>query len=336
MKSSRFSILSFLLLILGTMQPGGFAPLYAQINTNVSRSQTQNKPTGNDLDGLRQKGFGFLKTGNWEQANAVFERILAETPNDYLSLYGSGLALFNLRRVSEADANVRRAIDILSGNNANDAVLADSLVLSAVISATQNKNGAAIEKLEKAVKLAPENFDANFSLGRAYFGNGDFVNSAKFFARSAEIQPKNLQAKFFLATTLERAGNLQEALKQYRAVVKLDENYAEGNLGLGVLLINLEGDKSAEGLKALQKAISINGNLYEARLALGKTLVKLNRSEEAVEHLKKAAELVPNNPEPHYQLALAYRKIGKKAEAEAETEIVKKIHETRRGVSDNQ
>ena len=46
---------------------------------------------------------------------------------------------------------------------------------------------------------------------------------------------------------------------------------------------------------------------------------------------KRAAELAPTNPEPHYQLALAYRRLGLNDKAVAETAIVKRIHETRRG-----
>ncbi|NJM54247.1 MAG: tetratricopeptide repeat protein, partial [Blastocatellia bacterium] len=112
---------------------------------------------------------------------------------------------------------------------------------------------------------------------------------------------------------------------------ELSPNNADGNLGLGVLLIKTEGDKSAKGLAALQKAVSLNPNLYEAQITLGKTLIRLNRASESIEPLQKAAKLAPNNPEPHFQLAIAYRKLGKKAEAEAENAIVKKIHESRRG-----
>lgn len=308
----------------------------AQDNGNISQNKTPNSILKDDFKLLKQKGYSFLQTGKWSEAANIFARVLTKVPDDYVSLYGNGLALFNLGEITEADGNISKAIDILSENNANDAVLADSLVLSAVISAARKNDGKAIEKLLKAVEIAPENFDANLTLGRAYFGNGNIISAVRFFRQAAVIQPNNLQAKFFLATALERNGDLQKALEQYRQVVKLNPNYAEGNLGLGVLLINLEGEKSVAGLNALQKAVSINGNLYEARITLGKTLVKLDQSERAVEHLQKAAELAPNNPEPHYQLALAYRKTGKKTEAAAEMKIVKKIHEARRGVSDNQ
>jgi Flp pilus assembly protein TadD len=46
--------------------------------------------------------------------------------------------------------------------------------------------------------------------------------------------------------------------------------------------------------------------------------------------LKRAVELSPDNPEPHYQLAIAYGRLGKRQEAEAESAVVKQIHQSRR------
>jgi Flp pilus assembly protein TadD len=294
--------------------------------------QTDNLKQQN-LDEIRKKGFAFLQTGDWESASLTFENALNIAPKDSLSLYGKSLALFNLKQFPEAEARLADVFEVLSKTKENNQILADSMVLSAVISAVQNKNSLAIEMLEKAVKIVPTHFDANFSLGRAYFGNGEIEKSVTAFRRAVSIQPSNIKARFFLATALERAENQSDALKEYRVILQLNSNNAEGNLGLGVLLLKIEGDKSVEGLNALQKAIALNNNLYEGQIVLGKTLVRLNRATEAIEHLQKAAELAPNNPEPHFQLAIAYRKLGKKAEADAETEIVKKIHESRRGVS---
>lgn len=287
------------------------------------------------LDELRKQGFAFLQAGNWADAGRIFEQVLIEAKNDALAFYGNALALFNLQKSAAARENIDSAIAILQQTRENDRLLADSMVLSAVIYANGNKNEQAIMELRRATELVPDHFDANLSLGRAYFGNGDIVAAVKTFRRAVTIQPGNLRARFFLATALERSGASAEALKEYRAVVRLNPDYAEGNLGLGVLLLKLEGDSSAEGVQALQRAIALNGNLYEARINLGKTLIRLDRPAEAVEHLQRAAELDPNNPEPHYQLALAYRKTGKTREAAAEMQIVKKIHEARRGIQKN-
>lgn len=306
----------------------------AQVVPDKIKTVSQDKIDQNDLDKLRKTGFELIQQGKWLEAHLIFEQILTNLPEDTLSLYGDSLSLFNLQRVSEAKRGIEKAIEILYRSKKNQNILADSLVLSSVIYASQKDNPAAIENLLKAVKISPDHFDANFSLGRAYYGDGNTVNAVKSFRQAVKIQPQNLRARFFLATALERTDNPQEALQEYRNILEIEPENADGNLGLGVLLLKLNGD-SVEGLKALQKAIAINENLYEAQITLGKTLVRLKRFEEAVKHLEKAAEINPNVPEPHYQLALAFRKLGKKEEAENQLEIVKKIHEERRGVSDN-
>ncbi|MCA1605779.1 MAG: tetratricopeptide repeat protein, partial [Acidobacteria bacterium] len=86
----------------------------------------------------------------------------------------------------------------------------------------------------------------------------------------------------------------------------------------------------------LKSAVRIDPNLYEAQVTLGRALLTRKLARDSVEYLQRAAELAPNNPEPHYQLALAYRRLGLKAKAAEESAIVKRIHERRRvkGIED--
>ncbi len=286
-----------------------------------------------DSEELRQQAFAFLQIGNWAEATKIFTMILETEPREPLTLYGNSLALFNLQQTETAELNVLTAIEVLEKESTNNPLLADCFVLSAVISAKKKNNSDAVLKLRQAIKIAPNHFDANFSLGRAYFGNNDLDNALMFFRRAVELQPQNFRAIFFLATTAERAGNSDEALKTYREILRLYPNSSDGNLGLGVLLLKMSGEKSEEGLKALQKAVVLNPNQYESRVVLGKTLIALNRFSESVEHLQKAGELVPENPESYYQLAIAYRKSGKKSEADEVLQKVKKIHASRRNAT---
>ena len=301
--------------------------------TNVAHvgAQPSAKQTTQSFDELRKLGLAYLDKKDWASADAVFEKALSLRSDDAQSLYGKALALFNLQQIMAAKQVSDRAISILA-ESSDKTLLVRCLVLSAVISAVQNKSSEAIEKLERAVKLVPTDFDANLSLGRARFGNGDMAAAIAAFRRAVAILPNHVQAKFFLATALERDGQYAEALKQYREIIRLDPNSADGNLGLGVLLIKTEGDNSEEGLAALKKAVALNDRLYEGQITLGKTLIKLDRATDALSHLQKAAELAPNNPEPHFQLSIAYRRLGEREKADAETEIVKRIHESRRGV----
>ena len=312
--------------------------LFAQLPNNLSPiiletiKKFQINATAENLAELRKAGFSLLGEGKFEEAEAVFNQILAKSPNDAFSLYGKAVSLFNTKQLVAAEVEISKANNLFTQQK-NYTSLADGLVLSAVISAVRGDNTAAIEKLKKAVDLVPTHFDANFSLGRALFGSGDLVNAIAAFRVALKQQPQNIKANFFLATSLERNGDTKAALDAYRQLIKLAPNVAEGYLGLGVLLIKTEGATSSEGVQSLQKAVAINPNLYEAQITLGKVFLQQAMPEKALIHLQQAVKLLPDNPEPHYQLLQVFRRLGKKAEAEAELLIIKEIHEKHRGSS---
>lgn len=332
MKFTGKYVLSFFALSI-LFQSGIFAQLP---NGNLSPAETikkfQTRPTAQNLAAVRQVGFALLGENKFDESELVFTEILAKFPADGLSLYGKAVGLFNLKQYSEAE-NAAAKADAIFEKQKNNAALADVLVLSAVISAVTGKNAAAVEKLKKAVALVPTHFDANLSLGRAFFGNGDLTASIAAFRIALKQQPQNVKANFFLASALERSGDTADALDIYRKLIKIAPNLAEGYLGLGVLLVKTDGVNLSEGLENLQQAVKINPNLYEAQITLGKTLLQQNKTEEALIYLQKAVELLPENPEPHYQLLQAFRKLGRKADAAVEQAIIKKIHENHRGSS---
>lgn len=284
---------------------------------------------------MREQAFAELRAGRWAEADRLFNEVADQTSGEPLTLYGRALAKFNLGMVPAAGQLLDKAIPLIAEDGPGKRTLADCLVLSAIISAREGDNGAAVTKLRRAVGVAPEHFDAVFSLARALFGNGDLKGAELYFRKALVLRPDDLRARFFLATALEDLGNYDAALKEYRSIVKADPENVNGNLGLGVLLVKTEGDSSAEGLNALRKVISSSGRNYEARITLGKSLVRKGEFEEAIEHLKVAADIAPDNPEPFYQLALAYRRLGNKEESRKAMERVQQIHQARRGVPDN-
>jgi len=293
-------------------------------------------------------GYALFGAGRFAEAAELFAALVERRPQDASALYGAALATFNSGRAADAEPLARRAVEAArlaakssnaNGTNARthgtDAHApgvrtADALVLLAVVLAVRGDDAGALKSAREAAALAPESFDAQFTLGRALYGAGDAAAAARAFRSAVALRPADAQARFFLATSLEQSGDDEGALAAYRELAAREPRAAEGHLGLGVLLVKRGGADADEGLKELARAIEINPDLYEARVALGRALVARGRAAEAIEHLQRAARLAPGNPEPHYQLSLAYRRLGRKAEAEAESEAVRRIHESRR------
>jgi tetratricopeptide (TPR) repeat protein len=297
--------------------------------------------TDDALTSALSLGYRLIGEGRYAEAAELFGALAARRPGDGAALYGAALATFNLGRTAEAETLARRAVDALlpTGGDARAVGLfahaenmraADALVLLAVVLAVRGDDAGALKAVERAARLAPEHFDAQLALGRALYGAGDDARAARAFRSAVALRPSDARARFFLATALERAGDAEGALAAYRELASGQPRVAEGHLGLGVLLTKRGGADAEEGLKELERALALKPDLYEARVALGRALVVRGRASEAIEHLRRASELAPENPEPHYQLSLAYRRLGRSADAAAESAIVKRIHESRR------
>lgn len=287
-------------------------------------------------------GQQLLLEKRYSEADQLFKSVLEKWSREAPALYGAALANFNLGRTVEAESLVRAAVAVYLGRAGETAVQnpmagvqrergADALVLLAVVLGARGNDSEALKSVERAVSLAPANFDAQFTLGRARYSLGDSAAAVKAFRAALALKPNDARALFFLATALERAGNSDAALNAYRHLIDRQPQAAEGHLGLGVLLIKRGGTQSEQGIQELKNAVRIDPDLYEAQVTLGRALLTRKLPGESVGYLERAAELAPNNPEPHYQLALAYRRLGLNAKAAAESDIVKRIHDRRRG-----
>ncbi len=320
-----------------------------EVDAMIARVQATpaNVPAPPDAIALGQR---LLIEQRYGQAGELFAALLAKWPRQPLALYGAALCAFNLGRPAEAEALVRSAIESYTaevGDGANGPAGqpaglrspspglrmrgADALVLLAVILGARGADTEALKTVERAVVLAPNHFDAQFTRGRAFYGVGDFTAAVKAFREALRIKPDDARTVFFLATALEDDGEIDAALSAYRELIRLRPEAVEGHVGLGALLIKRGGGDTAKGIAELRTAVRIDPNQYEAQVTLGRALLRQKLPAESVEHLRRAAELAPANPEPHYQLALAYRRLGLNDKAVEETAIVKRIHESRRG-----
>jgi tetratricopeptide (TPR) repeat protein len=278
-------------------------------------------------------GHALAAERRFKEALELFDALLSAKPSDRAALYGAALVTFNSGRAAEAVPLARRAVEAALAEGrarGRESDAADALVLLAVVLAVKGDGAGALEASGRALALAPDNFDARLTHGRALYGAGDDAGAVVAFRAAAALRPGDPRPLFFLASALERAGDDAGALAAYRELAAAQPRASEGHLGLGALLVKRGGAEAEEGIKALARAVEIDPDLYEARVTLGRALVARGRAAEAVEHLLRAAALAPGNPEPHYQLSLAYRRLGRKEEAAAESAVVKRIHESRR------
>ncbi len=263
-------------------------------------------------------GLAYVKLNRWPEAVEAFAELAKRQQNSVEAAYLHGLALYNAKRVPEAEIEARRALRL-------DPAFAGAHTLLGIILASKSTSySEALDSLTQAVELAPENFDAVFYLGRVHYLLRDYANSIKSLQLALNLNPTSVETRFFLGTVLEALGDSEKALEAYQEIVQSDEKSFYGQLGLGALLV--KQGKLDEAVRALDNALAIDKDSFEANWALGRAYILQEKFTAALEPLQKAVILQPNRTDARYQFAITLRRLGKTEDATREFALVEKLN----------
>ena len=79
-----------------------------------------------------------------------------------------------------------------------------------------------------------------------------------------------------------------------------------------------QAEKWPEAIDYFSKATKLDASFSDAYLGLGRSLLGADKPEDAIAPLEAAEKLQPDNPVVHFHLATAYRRAGRKADADRE------------------
>jgi tetratricopeptide (TPR) repeat protein len=180
----------------------------------------------------------------------------------------------------------------------------------------------------------------------------------------ASVAPNSVQMHELNAESLEMQGKWDDAESEYRAALKQDAHAPGIHFRLGRLLLskpNPAADMVEKAKKELEQELAIDptnpgaefvlGELArqaqqfddaishfsratkldpmfgDAYLALGTSLLASKRIPESIPALEMAVKLEASNPSARYNLATAYSRAGRKADADREFAVHKKMTE---------
>jgi tetratricopeptide (TPR) repeat protein len=196
--------------------------------------------------------------------------------------------------------------------------------------------GAAVIRLEEALKSFPDSPRLWFALGLAQFRWGKNDAAEKAFTRAAELDEKFAPAYAYLGILFAEQGRADEALKLYERALAADEKLGVvHHLIADVLLRRQDADLSLVE-SHLERAVRLDETFAPARLALAKVYIRTNRYPEAAAELERVIGLDPKMAEAYYQLGRAYLRLGRKAEGEATLEKFKQLSEEQKEQSQNE
>jgi len=178
-----------------------------------------------------------------------------------------------------------------------------TLCLSALFPALAQQTGQTIRHHHEAVV---DPVQAQVEQAESAIEKRDYATAEKSLQDAVAKDPKNFRAWYDLGFLYNATDRQSEAIAAYRKSVEANPQVFESNLNLG-LLLERKGDPQAAKYLAtaitLKPASNPERNLSQAYLSLGHVLEKTS-PEEALNAYQKAAELQPNDVEPHLEAAI--------------------------------
>jgi tetratricopeptide (TPR) repeat protein len=155
--------------------------------------------------------------------------------------------------------------------------------------------------------------EAHNKPGNAPLQAGTLEEAIARYEQALRVQPNDAEGQLNLGLMLMDQGKVPEAIAHYEQALRLNPDYADAHCNLGATLGQL--GRIPEAIGHLEQALRLKPDLPEAHNNLGNALMQLGRPQEAMAHFQEAVRLKPDHAEAHYNLALAFGQVGRLDEA---------------------
>ncbi|MBN1673583.1 MAG: tetratricopeptide repeat protein [Kiritimatiellae bacterium] len=138
-------------------------------------------------------------------------------------------------------------------------------------------------------------------------------DSISLFTHTVASEPNNCHARLNLGLALSAHDRTEEAIAQFREVVRIAPDLPEGHSGLATALE--DAGRHQEALRHYSEALRIRPAHAASHANLGGLLAELGELEPAFAHFRRALDIRPDDAHTLGRLAVALGKAGRQAEA---------------------
>jgi Tfp pilus assembly protein PilF len=257
---------------------------------------------------LVQQGEQRLADNDPAGARPLFERAVAENPQDARAHFDLALALESLGEIAGAEEHYRRAV-ALQGD------FAEALNNLGLLLRGQGKSGEAIGFLRGAVAANPGSDEGHMNLALALEENGELPAAEAEYRESLRINPGQAMTRANLGLLLIRTGKVEEAAAELKRALPQARGNRAALLAIGNGLRRAGEFRTA--VSAMKEAVKAGESGPTPALLSELALAQLAAGERpaAMETARKAIELDARYAVAHYLLANMLAADGKYAEA---------------------
>jgi tetratricopeptide (TPR) repeat protein len=262
--------------------------------------------TEDTADAHLGRGYDALKQERYDAAVTEFRAALRLDPTLVMrARFPLAVALFDLKQSGEARREFE-AVRREAGEHPNVSYYLGRLDLL-----DQNFAGA-VRNLSKAI-VKPPFPDTAYYLGLACFKQGDLAAAEKWLQQAAKANPRDSLARYQLGMVYRKQGREEEARKALAESAELRRRDTDESELRTECAQKLDTGPRAEARALCQRLYHPDD--AERLTALGAIYGQHGDLEDALQTLRRAAELAPERPEMQYNLAFTYYRMGRFEEA---------------------
>ena len=161
----------------------------------------------------------------------------------------------------------------------------------------------ALDALEAAHRLDPENTELVWFLGETYFNEGDAERALPFFRQALEMDPEHYEALVYSGVIHHQRGEDRRARELLELAVELYPEAFLPHFTLGG--VHAEGGELDRAVEELERAVAIEP-VPQALYLLGSALLELGRTGLAARRLQEAVRRDPAFEDAYHLLGLAF------------------------------
>jgi len=296
-------------------------------------------------------GDAYLKKEDLAKSRQVFEAIAQALPKEPIGPYRLGL-------ISRAEKNEAKALTFFEEALTRKPTAIEPMTQIAMIKVAQGKPGEARERVLRQIEQSPQSPLLHNLLGDLWANAKDFKQAEQAYRKAIDLDNSMLPVYMNLARTYYQTGKVDEAIKEYEAVLAKDPTAIQAHMMLGIIHESRkEHGKAQARYEAILKLnprfvpaannlawlLAEHGGNLDVALAhaqtaregnpddphvadtLGWVYYKKNAFLLAVSLLKEAVEKLPNDPEVQFHYGMAQAKNNNPGEAKKALKMALKL-----------
>ncbi len=148
--------------------------------------------------------------------------------------------------------------------------------------------------------------DAFIGIGEIHMARGDYAQAEPAYERAAKISPRSFKAQYGHGVVLQVLGKIVDAIKAFHRALAIDPDNFDANRSMATAYLQIREPQNA--IIFAQKAVSLRPDDGASRVNLGAAYAEADRYADAIVQYETAMELMEPTPELMLNLVNAYAK----------------------------